>query len=72
MQRSHDDPIWDLVICIAGCAGTLVWLFWAVLTLAGHISFFPDRRIASLGCVIMASLMLSTAVGYWYQWKHRR
>ena len=72
MQKSQDDPIWDLVICIAGSAGTLVWLFWAAFTFTGHAPFALDRRLAALGCVIMAGLMLSTAVSYWYQWKHAR
>lgn len=72
MQRSNEDPIWDLVICIAGGAGTIVCLFWATLMFNQHVPVFVDRRIAALACIIMAALMLSTALSYWHQWKQRR
>ena len=73
MQKWDDNhPVWDLVLCIGGCAGTAVCFFWAVLLLNPYVPvFFVDRRIASLVCIILAALMLSSAAGYWHLWKAR-
>jgi len=72
MQRPGDDPVWDLVICITAGVGAMAWLLGAFLTLKIALPLPLNNRFASLVCFAMTLIMLSTTVGYWFQWKHRR
>lgn len=72
MQRLNDEsPVWDLVICIAGGVGTAAWLFWAALAFKSY-NILPWGNMLIVLSVLMAVLMLSTAISYWFQWKRRR
>lgn len=71
MYRSDEDPIWDLVICIAAAVGTVVWLAWMALAFRFSLLFPWPNRLIAVVAAIMALMMLAASLGSWWQWKRR-
>ncbi len=72
MQTSNESPVWDLVICIAGSIGSVVFFVGACLIISHKLSMLWWGQVVSVLSIIMAVMSLSMAIGYGYQWKHGR
>ena len=72
MQTSNESPIWDLVICIAGSIGSVVFFVGAYLIIDRKLPMLWGGQVVSVLSIIMAVMSLGMAIGYGYQWKRGR
>jgi hypothetical protein len=72
MQESNESPAWDLVICITGSIGSVIFLLGAYLIIGKRVPMLWGGQVVGALSIIMAVMSLSMAIGYGYQWKRRR